>query len=163
MEPGTYRWDGFEPVIEFEIGSGWRVGHRHAEIFDLFVGGDFPAVGFARFPFAIGADGEVPATDAAAAIAALATNPDVELDDVGPASIGGLSGRTIDLRVTSDNTPIFGTGDEEFHFGPGFVARYHVLDIEGGVLLVAVMAEEGQLEAALPVAQPILDSLRIAG
>jgi hypothetical protein len=163
VEPGTYWFDGFQPALELEIGSaGWEVGHFHDNVFDLFKHGDFPAIGFGRFSEVYGADGAArPTTDAAAVVAALEANPNLTATRVGPASIAGLTGWTIDVRAQQEQTPLFGAPDGQFKFDPGFVSRYHVLDVPGGAIEVWVAGREGELDTAIEVTQPILDGLRV--
>jgi hypothetical protein len=165
VEPGTYWFAGFEPALELEIGSaGWEVGHFHDTVFDLFKNGDFPAVGFGRFSEVYGAEGAARSTtDAAAVVAALEANPNLTTTRVGPASISGLTGWTIDVRAEQEQTPLFRAADGQFKFDPGFVGRYHVLDVPGGAIEVWVAAREGGLDAAVEATQPIIDGLRVLG
>lgn len=163
VEPGTYRFAGFEPAIQVAIdGDGWEVGHFHDDFFDLFLDGDFPAIGFGRFVAVLGRDGtRVPASGAEAVIEALRSNPDLKVDDVGPVEIAGLIGRTVDIRATREQTPLFSSGEGGFKFDPGFVGRFHVLDVEGGAMEILIAARDGELEAAIEATQPILDSLEV--
>lgn len=169
LEPGTYRFEGFEPALELEIpGAGWQVGHFHHEIFDLFLEGDFPAIAFARFPTvatpatsAAPGGSAVPATSIDQVLDALGSNPNIVVTAVGPVEVAGLSGRTVDIEVTKEQTALFGAGTEGFHFDPGFVGRFHLLAVEGGVLEIFVTHRDGQLEEAIEVTRPILDSVRI--
>ena len=160
---GTYWFDGFEPTFELRIpGPGWEVGHFHAEIFDLFFEGDFPAIAFARFPtVATAGGGTATATSVDVVRDALTSNPDVEVDEVGPVDVAGLQGVTIDVRVTRAQTALFGSGGEGFHFDPGFVGRFHLLQVDGGVVEIFVTNREGELDAAIEATQPILDSVRV--
>src|SRR6185436_9257513 len=50
LQPGTYWFNGFDPWLEVRVGEGWEVGHFHRDFFDLFYSGDFPSIGFGRFP-----------------------------------------------------------------------------------------------------------------
>ena len=165
VEPGTYRWDGFQPALELTVGDGWKVGHRHGEYFDLFVGGGFPGVGFGRFDAVHVTDAVTrPMTDAASVVAAMKANPTMRVEDVGKAALAGLTGLTVDLRVTKERTAVLDGAGGTFHLDPGFTIRYHLLDVPGGgVLEVSVLAGEGRaIDDAAAVAAPILSGLRLA-
>jgi hypothetical protein len=169
LAPGTYWFRGFEPWVQVEVDdSGWEVGHFHDEIFDLFHAGDFPAIGFARFPSvatpassATPAGGTVPATSIDAILDAWRSNPAIEVVDLGPATIAGLSGRSVEVAVSAEQTPLFGAGGEGFKFDPGFDSRFHLLEVDGGVLEVFIVGQAGELEAAIAGTRPILESLQI--
>lgn len=165
VEPGVYRWDGFEPAMDLVIGEGWKVGHRHPAFFDLFVGGGFPGVGFGRFIAVHSSDAvAAPMTDAAFVVTTLKSNPIVRVEDVGSTALAGLTGLTIDLRVTKEQTSVFDAPDGTFHLDPGYVVRYHLLNVPGGgVLAVSVFAGEGRdIEDAVVIAAPLLEGLRLA-
>jgi hypothetical protein len=162
LAPGTYRFDGFEPGVELEVaGDGWEVGHFHDDFFDLFLDGDFPAIGFGRFSDVLLPDGSrVPATSAAAVIQALRSNADVVVEDLGAVEIASLTGQTIEIRVSAEQTPLFSSDEGAFRFDPGFAARLHLLDLpDGGALEVLVAARRGGLKAAIEATDPILRSL----
>jgi len=164
LRPGTYWFSGFEPWLEVTVGEDWQVGHFHDEFFDLFFAGDFPSIGFGRFARVKHRDGTTfEATDAQSVVDALGSNPELEVTDVGPATIAGLTGRTIDIRAKSPQTPLFATPDGDFRFDPEFIARWHILDVEGGALEVLVAARPGKLDEAIATTQPIVDSLRLVG
>ena len=164
LEPGTYRFNGFEPWLEVSVDAGWEVGHFHRDFFDLFQAGDFPSIGFGRFETVKHRDGTTfPAVNAAAVVEALRANPDLEVTDVGPASVAGLSGLTVDIRAMREQSPLFSTPDGDFKFDPEFVSRWHILDVRGGTVQVLVAARPGKLDEAIRTTQPVLDSVRIVG
>ncbi len=164
LQPGTYRFAGFEPWIEVTVGADWEVGHFHPYLFDLFYRSTFPSIGFGRFPTVKHRDGTtVDATSAQAVVDALRANDELEVTEVGPASIAGLSGFTIDVRAIHPQTPLFSTPDGDFKFDPGLVARLHVLDLPGGAMELLIAAQPGKLEDAIAATKPILDSLRLVG
>jgi hypothetical protein len=164
LQPGTYWFNGYEPWLEVTVGAGWQVGHFHDDFFDLFFEGDFPSIGFGRFARVKHRDGTTfEATDARSVVDALRSNPELEVTDVGPATIAGLTGRTIDIRAKSPQTPLFATPDGDFKFDPEFIGRWHILDVAGGALEILVAARPGKLDAAIATTQPVLDSLRLVG
>jgi hypothetical protein len=164
LEPGTYRFAGFQPSVEITVGADWEVGHFHPYLFDLFYRSTFPSIGFGRFPTVKHRDGTtVDATSARAVVGALRANDELEITEVGPASIAGRSGFTIDVRAIHPQTPLFSAPDGDFKFDPGLVARLHVLDVPDGAMELLIAAQPGKLQDALATTQPILDSLRLVG
>jgi hypothetical protein len=162
LEPGTYRFAGFQPAVEITVGDDWEVGHFHPYLFDLFYRSAFPSIGFGRFPAVKHRDGtRVDTTSARAVVDALLANGELDITDVGPASIAGRSGLTIDIRALHPQTPLFSAPDGDFKFDPGLLARLHVLDVPGGAVEVFIAAQPGELEDAIATTQPILDSLRL--
>jgi hypothetical protein len=103
----------------------------------------------------------IPATSVEQILETLRSNPNIVVSDVGPVEIAGLRGQTVDISVTAPQTAIFGAGMEGFHFDPGFVGRFHLLDVEGGALEIFVTHREGHLDEAIEATQPILDSVRV--
>ena len=162
LEPGTYRFDGFEPAVEVTVGDGWEVGHFHPDFFDLFHAGDFPSVGFARFATVKHRDGTTyAAVTAEAVVAALRSNPDLEVVDVGPVLVAGLAGRTVDIRAKREQSPLFSTPNGDFRFDPEFISRWHILEVDGGTMQILVAARPGKLDAAIEATSSILSSLRL--
>jgi hypothetical protein len=164
LEPGTYRFAGFQPSVEITVGADWEVGHFHPYLFDLFYRSTFPSIGFGRFPTVKHRDGTtIDATSARGVVDALRANDELEITEVGPASIAGRSGITIDVRAIHPQTPLFSAPDGDFKFDPGLVARLHILDVPGGAMELLIAAQPGKLEDAIATTQPILDSLRLVG
>jgi hypothetical protein len=163
LEPGTYWWLDRRPFLELRIPEGWTVGHHKGDFFDLFrTGGSLPAVSLGRFPQVFRTTGEAVGTfDAASVVEALSSHPGVVVDDVGPVTLAGLSGRTIDVRVAEGQTPLFRTQEGSYNADPGHVSRYHVLDVPGGAIEVWIVARDGELDAALEIARPLLDGLSL--
>jgi hypothetical protein len=164
LEPGTYWFNGFDPWLELTVGEDWEVGHFHDDFFDLFHEGDFPSIGFGRFAAVKHRDGTtIEATTSLVVVDGLRSNPELEVRDVGPASIAGLTGLTIEIRAKSQQVPLFGGPDGDFKFDPEFLSRWHILDVPGGTLEILVAARPGRLDDAIETTQPILDSVRIVG
>jgi hypothetical protein len=164
LDPGTYWFKGFDPWLEITVDDGWEVGHFHREFFDLFRNGDIPSIGFGRFGVVKYRDGTTfEAMSADVAIDALKSNPELEVTNVRPASIAGLTGTTIDIRATREQTPLFATPNGDFRFDPEFRARLRVLDVPGGAIEILVAARTGHLDEAVVATQAILDSVRIVG
>jgi hypothetical protein len=163
IAPGTYRWDGFVPAVSFELESGWQVGHRHPEFFDLFRGDDFPGVSFGRFDDVFtGVSAPVPASDAATVVASLSGFPGLTVSPPRPIELGGLPGQEFTLTSSVQQTPLFRGAGGDFKMDPGFETRYRILDLpDGGVLVVGVVARDCGLDEAEELAAPILASLTI--
>lgn len=163
LDPGTYWFNGFDPWLQMTVGEGWEVGHFHPDFFDLFIESD-KAIGFGRFGLVKHRDGTTfAATNAQAVVDALRSNPVLEITDVGPVSIAGLAGLTIDVRAKSRQTPLFSTPGGDFNFDPEFIPRLHVLNVSGGTMVVMIVARPGRLDEAISLTQPVLASLLIVG
>jgi len=164
LEPGTYWFNGFDPWLEVTVREGWEVGHFHDNFFDLFLEGDFPSIGFGRFAAVKHRDGTtIEATSAQVVVDGLRSNPELEVADVGPASVAGLTGRTVDIRAKSQQVPLFGTPDGDFRFDPEFLSRWHILDVPGGAIEILIAARPGRLDEAIAATRPVLDSVRLVG
>jgi hypothetical protein len=163
IEPGRYRWDGFERPISVELGSGWALGHGNPTFFDLFRGSDFPSVTFARF-------GDVytdqatrtHATDAASVVGALAGRKDVTMTNQSTVTIGGLTGRQLDLATTQPRTPLFFGPAGDFRLDPEFRTRYRILDWPGdGILVIGIHTPDGSFEDGVALGEPVVATLRV--
>jgi hypothetical protein len=162
LDPGTYWWALRFPWLEIEIDQGWAIGRHEDDYLDFVDPGEgLHLVGIGRFPQALGGGLPVGATSADAVVTALLAHHALIVDDVGPASLFGLEGRTIDVRMEDEPVPLFAEQMGVFYLPEGFEARFHVLDVNGGALEVWVAAPEGELEAALEIAQPLLEGIRL--
>jgi len=161
IEPGTYRWDGFESPISITVGPGWALGHDNAAFFDLFRGSDFPSVSFARFRD-VYVDGttRVRAVDAETVAATLLGRTDVTVTDSSVIELGGRGGRQFDLATLEPQTPVFFGPAGEFKLDPEFKTRYQVLDFPGGgVLVIGIHTRVDDFDDGVALAEPLVATL----
>ena len=161
IEPGTYRWDGFERPISFILGSGWELGHDNPAFFDLFRGSDFPAVTFGRFSDVYADRTErVDAGDVASVKTALLGRTDLTVTDVSSIELGGLEGWQFDLATLGARTPLFFGPAGDFKLDPEFATRYRVLDFPGGgVLVIGIHARADAFDAGVALGDPVVATL----
>jgi hypothetical protein len=163
LDPGTYWWTLRFPWLEIEVGEGWAIGKHEPDYLDFVdPGAGLHLVGIGRFTQVfIGGGLPVGARNADAVVSALQANNALIVEEVGPVSLFGLDGRTIDIRMEEDPAPLFVEQAGVFYLPEGFEARFHVLDVNAGALEVWIAAPEGELDAALEIAQPLLDGIRL--
>ena len=161
IEPGTYRWDGFESSISIAVGPGWALGHDNAAFFDLFRGSDFPSISFARFTD-VYVDGttRVAAVDAETVATTLMGRTDVTVTDFSAIELGGRGGRQFDLATLKPQTPVFFGPAGDFKLDPEFKTRYRVLDFPGGgVLVIGIHTRVNGFDDGIDLAEPVVATL----
>ena len=160
LEPGPYWYFRLRSIV-LTVGEGWAVVRREDDFFDIVRTDDsLIFVGIGRFPTTYRGRGQpVGATSVDAVVEALLDHPGLEVTEVGPASLLGFEGRTLDVRDPDEQTPMFGTQTGVFYQRPGLEARYEFLDVGPSVLEVWVAAPVGQLDTALEVTRPVIDAL----
>ncbi len=165
IEPGTYRWSGFEPSITITVGSGWALGHDDPAFFDLFRGSDFPSVTFGRFTDVyVDEATRAPAADVASVTAALTARVDVLVTDEADIELGGLTGHRFDVVTLAPRTPLFFGPAGDFQLDPNFQTRFSVLDFPGGgVLVIGIHTHDGGFDDAVTLAGPLVESLTVDG
>jgi hypothetical protein len=153
-------------------GPGWFSGHLHADFFDLLRFDGVPHTGLPTLMLAFGdpghwfgPDGEVP-DDGLSPGAAADLTAEVEFLTVSnrrPVELLGLTGVRIDVSAAVPNTHVFGGPGGDFGAGPLQPFRMAILERDGGLFLVLVLAEEGDgqadLDAAWDRAQGILATI----
>ena len=163
IEPGIYRWDGFESSVSIAVGPGWALGHDNAAFFDLFRGSDFPSISFARFTD-VYVDGttRAAAVDAETVAATLTGRADMTVTGLAPIELGGRTGRQLDLATLQPQTPLFFGPAGDFKLDPEFKTRYRVLDFPGGgVLVVGIHTRDGGFDDGIALAEPVVATLTI--
>jgi hypothetical protein len=172
LTPGRYAGSPpFDVSFTVEVGErGWYTGHLHAEFFDLlrFDGltlEDLPnrMVAFAHPTMVRLASGNEPATGLAPAdaIAGLAARPDLVTSNQAPLELFGRPSVRIDLHADVSNTTVFGGPVGNFGMGPEREVRLVAMALDSGLLLVLVLAEADDLEAAWEEALRILETIEL--
>lgn len=161
IEPGRYRWDGFESSISIEVGPGWALGHDNPAFFDLFRGSDFPSISFARFTH-VYVDGtkRAAAVDAETVATALTGRTDVTVTGASSIELGGRGGRQFDLVTLTPRTPVFFGPAGDFRLDPEFKTRYRVIDFPGGgVLVIGIHTRLDGFGDGIALAEPVVATL----
>ncbi|HET9852282.1 MAG TPA: hypothetical protein VFP56_07230 [Candidatus Limnocylindrales bacterium] len=152
--------------------EGWYAGHLNPVFIDLqrYDGvelGGLPSrmIGFGRPENVRGGDGEVDVAGLTpgAAIDHITDRASITSGNRAPVALLGLAGERVDLHSDLTNNPVFGTADGDFGIQPELDARLAVLPLDGGLLMVAVLAPGNDLDAAWDQAQAILQTARLEG
>jgi hypothetical protein len=169
---GTY-WSTPPFTIPFTITvdeAGWFSGHLHPEFIDLqrFDGmtqHQFPnrMLGFGDPEHIRGNDGDVADTGLTpdAALDLLAARASLATSNRAAVELFGLTGARLDVHSATGNNPIFGGAAGNFGLGPELDIRLVLLPLDGGLLVVAVLAAPGDLEGAWDQALPILETVKL--
>jgi hypothetical protein len=164
------RYDSQPPfglAFTFEvIGDDWVSAHLHEEFFDIMKleeGSTSPYRWIAwGLPTALYGATDAPASELAPQGAAelLAGNPFVDASEIEPINIDGEEGARLDLRINRpSNVPIFGGPAGDFGLDGDHELRLGIVQPGDDLLLVLVLARNGELEAAWTEALPIIDSM----
>jgi hypothetical protein len=147
--------------------AAWRSGHLDEEFFDIqqFDVGNatiLPSrwIAFAR-PARVRGDGDtsVEGLTVEAAVDLWGVRSDVTVSAESPFDLDGRAGRRIDLHADVNDTKLFGGPGGDFGLGPEHDTRLGVVPLDGGLLLVLVLAPRDELEHAWEIAAPILESV----
>jgi hypothetical protein len=170
FEPGTY-FSSPPFAIPFTIvvdAPGWYSGHLNEQFFDLL---RFDGVAHTGLPtrmvaFGVpghfrGSAGDVPIDGLTAETAADLIEDASYRTTSGRQAIEvvGLDGVVLDIHSELDNTPIFGGATGNFGLSPERDARMAILQRDDGFLIVAVLAEADDLDAAWEQAQGLLETI----
>ncbi len=160
LAAGTYSV-GTSPAIGFTIDDGWVTSSTDPDAFDLQKDPAYIAVGTVAQVFDADRNGVDAGTDPAAAAALFAANTSLTVTVPQPLSIGGANGVTFDV-TTASATPVFGFqagGGQVYRFTSDVTVRVNLVASAGTLLVVTVEAPPGLFEAALALAQPVIDSM----
>lgn len=172
LDVATY-WSSPPFRIPFAITitePGWYSAHLHDDFFDFMrfdgVPHKFPTlmVGFGDPDHVRGGDGDVAVDDLtpAAALDLLEARASLVATNRSDVELLGLQGARIDLHSATGSNPIFGTAEGNFGLGPELDVRLVLLQRPGRLLVVAVLAPPGGLDAAWDRALPILETVRLS-
>jgi hypothetical protein len=168
LEAGTYTRAAFEPGITFALDDGWSVGSVADGFFDVqqrSAAPDVVAVQFGRVGSVIGEGGTAArpasAEDAATRIAA---NPGLETLEQSESRLGGQTGVVIEVEnAGEEHAPILDVPAGRLGIDPGRRLWIALFDTADGPLAVMVGGPTGGWEAALRIAEPVLESIVIDG
>ena len=170
LAPGTYSAAPFAPLFRFTIGPGWtNVGAlaQAGEIAKAGVKGSCPSIFTAycgtAFDWNVGVTAAGTAGDIGktsdSLLAFFASQPLVKVSDPVPLTIGGMTGRSIDVTLNKGFIELK-MGPTSLPFQSGHKVRVIVLDVSGAVVMLDVnVPTETEFPAELITLQPILDSI----
>lgn len=168
LPAGTYTRSGFRPSVTFTVGEGWVVGTATDGFFDVQQDQGTPdvvAVQFARVDGVIGAGGaSAPVETSEAAAAAMRENPSLVVLEESESRLGGLVGRNVVVENRGASTaPVMDTQPGQLGFDPGRKLWIALFDTADGVIAVMVGGSVAEWDRALTLAEPVLESVVIAG
>jgi hypothetical protein len=170
LPAGRYRTDALGPALTFELTEGWQ-GVEAPTLFELHWS-DVPGyVGASVFDGRVASDpcdpttmaeGEATASAFMEWLSGLAALDTTET----PITFAGLPATLVEANVAFMACPAMGrlTLWGDFGLYPTEALRIWVVDAEGTVVIATAESEQARdFEAFLEAAQPVLDSLAIAG
>ena len=163
LDPGAYAPTSFHPAIRFTIGKGWSVGASDPGLLALIRDEG-------RLTFVSGITAVFPAghqttpRSARALVEAFVETDGVAAGKPKDVKINKVKATVVDLAPTGpDRVALFGREAQTFYLEPGVTTRMVVLDGAGGPLVLAIEpAGDTTLETLLPIATPIVNSVRFA-
>lgn len=170
LAPGRYSSaPPFDIPFTFELAAeGWESAHLVGEFFDFVQFPSEPTEQPSRWiafghPTVIHHKTPTPATDLSAAQAAalFANRPDVEAGPVTQTTFAARPAVRLDLVADSGNAQLFGGPEGNFGLTRQHDARVTIVELDGDLLIVLVLAPPAELEAAWNEAVPILDSISL--
>jgi hypothetical protein len=183
---GDYRSAGFRPAVAFTLPDGWLITEDSADLLALQpVTSDAVGIYLFRSPRAASQQADCPITPvpevgpmARDLVDWMAALPGLETGDRQPVSLGGLTGFALDVSIVGGWTAscpfanglptvpllVGATSDLRWVVAGSERLRLRVLDDPaGGTVVVDIDAFDGTLfDGFLPIAAPIVDSLRFA-
>ena len=95
------------------------------------------------------------------AIELLADHDGATLSEPRPVEIGGLSGLEVDASYEIENTHVIRVSAGNIGFGPTSDVRLAVLEADGGLLVIGLVAPTGHMDEAEELTQSVRDSIAI--
>lgn len=169
LSPGTYTRRGFRPSVTFAVAAdGWFAGTLNDGFFDIQQNRGTPdvvAVQFALVLAVVGAGGEMtPATTALAAIEGIRLNPGLVVRGESVSRLGGLEGWVVEVENAGETTsPVMRVAPGTLGFDPNRRLWIALFDTGEGVVAVLVGGSVAEWDRALALAEPVLETIVIAG
>lgn len=170
LPAGRYRTDALGPAVMFELGDGWQ-GLEAPTLFELYWAEVPGYVGASAFDGRMASDPCDPATLApgdatASAFIAWLTGLTVLETTATPTTFAGLPATLVEASAAFMACPTMGhlTLWGDFGLYPTEALRVWVVEAEDAVIIVTAESEQARdFDTFLVTAQPVLDSLAIAG
>ncbi len=160
LAPGTYEV-GTNPYVRFTVDDGWSTSSTDPQAFDLQKDPAYVAFGVVAQVFTSGQDSTDAGTDPAAAAQLFASNTGLQVTAPQPVTIGGTDGVWFDV-TTADPVPVFGflsANGQIYRFAQDVKVRVNLISTGGQLLVFTVEAPPEHFDAALSVAQPVIESV----
>jgi hypothetical protein len=162
LDAGTYEPSRFSPSIRFELGDGWSVSVQDAKL--VAMGRAEGALTIASRITSVSPRGraEGPPRSATRLVETFIGTDGVRAagasDD---RRVGDRNASVVDLRPRgADRVALFGTGTETYYLEPFGWTRLVVIDAKEGPVVIAIEPVQGSsLDAILPPAEPVVESL----
>lgn len=169
LRPGTYTHPGFRPSVTFEVAAdGWFVGTLNDGFFDIRQDRGTPDVVAVQFALVLAVAGDggamTPATTALAAVEAIRLNPGLVVRGESASRLGGLEGWVVEVENAGETTsPVMRVAPGTLGFDPNRRLWIALFDTGEGVVAVLVGGSVAEWDRALALAEPVLETVVIAG
>ncbi|MGH8924299.1 MAG: hypothetical protein ACRDWA_06650 [Acidimicrobiia bacterium] len=165
LAPGRYTRTDFLPTITFDLDDDWEAVQLEDGFFDVQMDSGSPdviAIQFARPSRVVGNEEEVEPTSAAAAVAILGRNADLEVVESSGSRIGGLEGSQVTVEnAGSRPVSVMRVPPGLLGIDPGRRLWIAFFDTADGLLAIMIGGASAEWEAALAAAEPVLESVAI--
>ena len=162
---GTYTYSQFAPRIEVTLPDDeWTTFHLIPDFFDVAVETEEGPVAVMFLDPIVFLSAEEEGAQAATpreAIELLADHDGTTLSEPRPVQIGGLSGLEVDANFEIDNTHVIRVSGGDIGFGPNSDVRLAVLEADGGLLVIGLVAPTGHMDEAEEITKRVRDSIAI--
>jgi hypothetical protein len=164
VEPGLYTKASFAPALSFRVGPGWTAEQAYPGFFDIEDDPGSPDVITVQFGNVTGA------LNAAAVVAAIAADTRLLATDPVNVRIGGQNGVQVVVDTTdpADSSPpifrpVLTVAPGPLSIASGRRLQITLVDVDNGILAVLVGGSIRKWDSTLQLAEPVIDSLVIAG
>jgi serine/threonine-protein kinase len=159
---GTYAPGGFEPAIRFRLGDGWSTTLSEPDVISL--GREQGVLTFAGNVTAVYPNGspDQPPRSARGLAETFVDTDGVAASRPTDERVDKRKATVADLTPTGEERlALFSTADQTYFLEPHATTRVIVVDARDGFLVIAIEpADATTLEAILPIAGKVVDSLR---
>jgi serine/threonine-protein kinase len=161
---GTYQPATFEPAVSFDLDDGWSTSLYEPDILSLDRAEGALTLAGAVTPASSSVDQQDPPRSARDLVEVFIETDGVAASRPDVARVDRRRATAVDLSPTGPNrVPLFSTARETFYLEPHGTTRLIVVDVRGGILVIAIEPADGRmLEDVLPDAQQVVGSLRFS-
>jgi hypothetical protein len=164
LPAGTYTRAAFRPAVTLQLDGSWTSVNRFDDFFDVQQDVDTPdviAVQLARPRQLVGRAKVDTPPDPRAAVELLKANPGLEVVGESDSSIGGLSGRVVEIENRSgQHAGVMLVGPGELGIDSGRKLWIAFLATPDGLVAVMVGGSAAKWQDTLDAAEPVLETIR---